>query len=402
MTPTHTARRSRRLRRTLVAALIASVAVTAGAVPAGGAGDLSAHVIDLPGLTAFDVAAVVATGDDRHLVVVRSLGGVTSIVALVGGRLDRSYGTDGRAGLGEPLGDALDAARAPDGDLAVLLSGSGSSTIALVTPTGDLDEGFGVGGILRLSFAARAIAFGADGHLYAAGTVIAAGAARPAVGAFTASGGPDSGFDPTSALVALEQAGVRQLTDVAVDNDRIGVVGPAEPRLSGIAASVLDPSGRPSGVVAWSWGRTAIQFDDLVSPQARFDGRGRLAVLASVRSRGAGAFYVALARLTAGALDLAFDGDGRLVVRSPRGRNRRAGELIARADGTLVVLGDERAWALRRERGDRRTLTRVLPAGEPSTPYAGAERAGRITMAAANSDGLRIVRGRLSLPRSAP
>jgi len=152
-------------------------------------------------------AAALVVQPDGKLVAVVSVGGHQGAFALArylpSGALDSTFGIAGRSRPrpGDGSAQAYAAALQPDGGI-VVAGGVGSTAenvafaLARYTPTGDLDAGFGSGGLVTSTFdggggsGAHAVVVERDGKIVAVGS----GGGGFAVVQYLADGTPDAGF----------------------------------------------------------------------------------------------------------------------------------------------------------------------------------------------------------------
>lgn len=265
------------------------------------------------------------------------------------GDLDTTFSTDGRqtSSLGANL-NVTDAVEQPDGKIVVVgRIGSGLATKALVaryTAAGVLDPTFGTGGKVT-AFAgtgttqATGVALQPDGKILICGTA-SISTSDFFVMRFHANGTLDTTFD-TDGKVMTDFGDSESVYDIALaPSGKIIVVGYTEVSGGGdYAIACYNSNGSPD---------TGFDTDGkvIVSFSANFDAAEAVAVLPDGRMMVAGYssngtdFDFSLLRLLAnGALDTAFDTDGR-VVTDFSGRDDRGHAMCVQPNGDIIVAGE--------------------------------------------------------------
>jgi uncharacterized delta-60 repeat protein len=274
------------------------------------------------------------------------------------GRLDRSFGGDGRVTTRLPdrqCVSARDVALQPDGKI-VLVGRSGCSggrfAVVRYRRDGRLDPSFGHGGMVttrpspdRCPAEAYAVALQRDGRLI----VVGKGGCRPgfAVARYTADGRLDRSFSGDGRVITRFSSSQDFAFDVAVQTDGAILVAGTAGYDSGDFGEFalaryrpdgqLDPSFGTGGKVAHSFaGEQACGPAEAYAMGLGPDGRIVLAGWA-----GCGHLYFAVARyLGTGALDPSFGADGRVATEFYRdGCSERVFDLAIQRDARIVVAG---------------------------------------------------------------
>jgi uncharacterized delta-60 repeat protein len=275
------------------------------------------------------------------------------------GSLDTSFGQGGRvvAAFGAPEDEAFAVALQPDGK--IVAAGvaertndpsSGDFALARFLPNGGLDPTFDVDGMVTTDFAgdadaARAVAIQPDGMIVAAGIAIVSGTRDFAVARYT----PAGALDPTLG------AGGKVTTDFDLAGDEArGLVIQADGKI--VAAGVANITGQGDGPSIDNFALARYGTDGSLDPGFGDGGKvttsfssgaaeangvdlqedGKIVAAGSVTFSGTRAF--ALARYVPnGSLDLAFDGDGRVVTSLANGDQARG--VTIQGDGKIVAAG---------------------------------------------------------------
>jgi uncharacterized delta-60 repeat protein len=208
---------------------------------------------------------------------------------------------------------------------------------------GPLDTSFGVGGVAVIDFpgvknVARDLALQSDGKIVVAGYAETGGGAVLALARLTASGVLDATFDGDGRLTTAIGSGFEEALSVIIQGDgRIVAAG----RLWGqddFAVMRYLSNGSPDTSFGLG-GRTFIDFG-LTGEIARdllLQTDGKIVVLGSV-VRGSATEFAAARLTTSGALDASFDGDGR-VTTAFAGYNAEAWSGLIQPDGKIVLAG---------------------------------------------------------------
>lgn len=193
--------RIRTIGRMLAAALMAAPAASAhadGYAPDPGFGTDGLQITDFIAPVDDEVLAIAALDDGRYYALGFSLDSTRLSRHLANGELDGSFGLGGAAAIPGFFGRAL----AVQSDGRIVVGGTAGTTLltqdfalARFLPDGQLDVGFGTGGVTRTDFAqhadaANAMAIEADGSILLAGMayVAAAGGTSVALARYSSSG----------------------------------------------------------------------------------------------------------------------------------------------------------------------------------------------------------------------
>jgi len=273
--------------------------------------------------------------------------------ALPGAVIAASPGS--RAGVGRTdfggADQALAVALQPDGRIVAAgstFSGDGEEfALARYTADGDLDPGFGRGGMVTTGFrgqdAAQAVAVEPDGRIVAAGTAqgsgLGTGAGDFALARYDADGAPDPTFG-TAGTVTTDVGGADAVDAIAVQPDgRIVAVGSTLGPGGGDFALArydadgsLDPGFGSGGIVTTDLGGEDQALAAALMPD------GRIVVAGSTFGEAGGDF--ALARyLPDGSLDPSF-GSGGVVRTDLGGADDEAFAVGVFPDGGVLAAGD--------------------------------------------------------------
>lgn len=266
---------------------------------------------------------------------------------LADGTMDLGYGTEGfsaRARM-QPAG----AVRQPDGKIVVAGSYRKSNTepmnftLVRYNAEGALDPGFGTGGVVSTGLGgdayAAAVALQPDGKIVVSGSVPGPGGSDVGLVRYYANGALDSSFGNGGvvvtdfgeydypAAVALQADG-----KIVVAGTSSGAVGHvfalARYNSDGSPDQTLDGDGKVTTTVG--------EFDSAID--LAIQGDGRLVVAGFTFNRETRADFVLLRFHVDGALDNSFDGDGKLVTDFFSDWDY-PGSLAIQPDGKLVVAG---------------------------------------------------------------
>lgn len=189
-----------------------------------------------------DVARAVAVQGDGSIVVAGVTVGNTANIALArltsSGGPDVGFGNSGKVTTSVSAGDDGAWAVLVQGDGRIVVAGDADGDFVLVryTSTGELDAGFGTGGIARTDVSsdahdsARALVRQGDGKLVAAGIANPGRASDFALVRYTAGGQPDSTFGNGGiATTSVAATFAEQLTGLALQVDgRLVAAGASE------------------------------------------------------------------------------------------------------------------------------------------------------------------------------
>ncbi|HEY1115312.1 MAG TPA: Calx-beta domain-containing protein [Chitinophagaceae bacterium] len=312
---------------------------------------------------------------------------------LADGTMDLGYGTEGfsaRARM-QPTG----AARQPDGKIVVAGSYRKSNTepmnftLVRYNEEGTLDLSFGTGGVVSTGLGgdayAAAVALQPDGKIVVSGSVPGPGGSDVGLVRYYANGALDSSFGEGGvvvtdfgeydypAAVALQADG-----KIVVAGTSSGAVGHvfalARYNSDGTPDQTLDGDGRVTTAVG--------EFDSAID--LAIQGDGRLVVAGFTFNQETRADFVLLRFHVDGALDNSFDGDGKLVTDFFSDWDY-PGSLAIQPDGKLVVAG--RAGNPRSNSTDF-ALVRYNAGGDPDNSF-GAE--GKVLTDFLGADGANFV-----------
>jgi uncharacterized delta-60 repeat protein/uncharacterized repeat protein (TIGR01451 family) len=259
--------------------------------------------------------------------------------------LDPGFGTAGR--VTSDLGPGSNSARAvivqPDGKI-LAAGSSGSSDFALVryNSDGTPDGSFGAGGRVVTSVGNQDSAF--DLALQVDGKIVAVGSTAPmgfccqfAIVRWDSNGDLDPGFG-TGGIVTTAFGGLTEATAVAVQPDgKIVVAGAVHNPVgaSGFALArylsngTLDPAFGSGGKVVTAFAGGYARGEDLA-----IEPSGRIVV---VGSGGSGSDFALAAYQASGSLDTTFGSGGQVLT--DFGGNDWAASVVIQEDGKLVVAG---------------------------------------------------------------
>jgi uncharacterized delta-60 repeat protein len=328
-----------------------------GAFDTSFAGD-GATSADFPG--AADAAWDVALQPDGKIVLVgETTTGLPDVAVArftAEGAPDPAFDGDGQTSFDISGSDVFEAvALQPDGK--IVLGGSfapgGARGFGVVrlTPSGSFDPAFG--GVRRIEFGpndyAWDLAVQPDGKILIAGFTESGGVYQAAIARLTPSGEPDPGFGIGGERVF---AALEEVQAIALQPDgRIVLAGYAGPAPSDMAVARLNPDGSPDPSFA-SGGVARVDFGSFDSAYgAVLQPNGKIVVAGSARVGGSD--RIALARLQpGGALDTTFAGDGKEIIEFG-GSGTAFGAALQR-DGGILAAGDAGPdIAIARVEGDR-------------------------------------------------
>ena len=283
------------------------------------------------------------------------------------GSLDPTFDGDGKVTTDFDAREDEAFAVAIQGDGKIIAAGSAFGpeaqdfALARYNPDGSLDVTFGGDGMVTSDFAggndrARAVAIQADGKIVVAGVAFSAACLPcdgPASDNFAlARYNPDGSLDPTFGFVG------RQVTDFDVGgpDEARGVAIQADGKIVAAGVAICDPCVLPVTPLPHDFALARYTADGSLDPS--FDGDGKVKtdfggpdeanavaiqregeiVAAGSATHSSGALLFALARYKGdGALDMTFDGDGRVTTMVASDDEAR-GVAIQR-DGKIVAVG---------------------------------------------------------------
>jgi uncharacterized delta-60 repeat protein len=276
------------------------------------------------------------------------------------GGLDASFAGTGKKAINF---GGTDAARAvlvqPDGRIVVAGGGAPavSFCVARLRANGTLDTTFGSGGKRVIDFG------GADESVYGAalqpdGKIVLAGDSdfRVAAARLNPNGSLDTTFSGDGKTIFSWGALSRATAVLVSPNGKILLAGFSGPEGGDIQVARLNANGALDTTFG-TGGKAPVDFggDDFGLAMARqADGR----ILVAGRSSAGGAVVARLR--TNGALDPAFDGDGRVTLPGGGG----ASAVLVQPDRRIVVAGNANGGAMM-------TVTRLMPNGSPDTTFDG-------------------------------
>ncbi|HEX2104799.1 MAG TPA: hypothetical protein VHF51_14175 [Solirubrobacteraceae bacterium] len=419
---TRSARRRRTARRLAATAgalgALGLVPATAMAAPGdldtsfgGGRGFVTTDVVTNTGF--HDEARAVAVGPFGDAYVAgRSFGPggseVLSLAAYTCCDLDPTFGTRGsvavQAGSGTTGNDVVyddrgDGATSNDRLLAggsIVRSGVRRPFVAAVTRNGRLDLTWSGDGLLSHAVPGASsaqidgLARQADGRIVAAGRATINGSERGFVARYTAQGRLDASFSGDGVRIVLVRRTIngtpttaRALTanDIAVDNARGRIILTGSATYAGVPAAGdeigLTVAFRMSdGALDTRWASTGVRHVDLGSGDDRAnaiavqgDGKVVLAGTQDILGNGADTAAVTARLRPDGALDAAYDADGRTNYRP--GRDVSANDVVIAATGQIVLALGDRGGNSNADDDDTFTVLRLRSDGSLDATWNG-------------------------------
>jgi uncharacterized delta-60 repeat protein len=283
------------------------------------------------------------------------------------GDLDTSFAGDGKLTIDfGGIGAARVVLMQSNGRIVVAGGGTAASSfcVARLRSNGALDTTFGSGGKRVISFGAdEESVFGAA--LQPDGKIVLAGDAdfKVAVARLNPNGSLDTTFSGDGKKVFSWGAISRATAVLVLPNGKLLLSGFSGPEGGNVQVARLNANGGLDATFG-TGGVAPVDFggDDFGLAMAR-QANGRIVVAGESRPTefGAAVGGAVVARMRAnGALDPAFDGDGRVTL--PGGG--RANAVLVQSDRKIVVAGNAMGSALM-------TVTRLNPNGSPDTTFDG-------------------------------